>query len=154
MNIRMLSIISVLPAALASFAAPKATVTSFSQDAGSGLVSVSYTVDEKCIVTPEFFSAGEPVAHAAYADFLAGAINREVSAGTVHSFAWTPDAAGNGIDLSGKDLEVRLTAWSLSAPPPYMARWTSPLPTMWRIMPRPMRCLAVCMISGTKAILC
>ena len=121
MNIRLLSIVSVLPAALASFAAPKATVTSFSQNADSGLVSVSYTVDEKCIVTPEFYSAGEPVAHAAYADFLAGAINREVSAGTVHSFAWAPDAAGNGIDLSGKDLEVRLTAWGLSSPPPYMA---------------------------------
>ena len=121
MNIRLLSIVSVLPAALTSFAAPKATVTSFSQNADSGLVSVSYTVDEKCIVTPEFYSAGELVAHAAYADFLAGAINREVSAGTVHSFAWAPDAAGNGIDLSGKDLEVRLTAWSLSSPPPYMA---------------------------------
>lgn len=121
MNIRMISVASVLAAASVLSAAPKATVTSFSQDPGSGLVSVSYTVDGDSIVTAEFFSSGEPVASEAYADLLVGTINREVSAGTAYSFTWAPDAAGNGIDLSGRDLEVRLTAWSLSSPPPYMA---------------------------------
>ena len=106
---RMLSIVSVV-AAFVACAAPKATVTSFLQDSASGLVSVSYTVDGDSIVTAEFLSSGKPVAPEAYADLLVGTINREVSAGTTYSFSWAPEAAGNGIDLSGGDLEVRLTA--------------------------------------------
>lgn len=120
MKMLMLSVVSVV-AAFAACAAPKATVTSFSQDTASGRVSVSYTVDGDSIVTAEFLSSGKPVAPEAYADLLVGTINREVSAGKTYSFAWAPETAGNGIDLSGGNLEVRLTAWSHSSPPPYMA---------------------------------
>jgi formylglycine-generating enzyme required for sulfatase activity len=120
MKMRMLSIVSAV-ASIVAYAAPKATITSFSQDPSSGLVSVSYTVDGDSVVTAEFFSSDEAVAPEAYADLLSGTINREVSAGKTYSFTWAPDAAGNGIDLTGGNLEVRLTAWSLSSPPPYMA---------------------------------
>ena len=120
MKMLMLSVVSVV-ASIVVYAAPKATVTSFSQDSASGLVSVSYTVDGDSIVTAEFLSSGKPVAPEAYADLLVGTINREVSAGKTYSFAWAPETAGNGIDLSGGNLEVRLTAWSRSFPPPYMA---------------------------------
>ena len=120
MKMIMLSIVSAV-ASIVAYAAPKATITSFSQDPSSGLVSVSYTVDGDSVVTAEFFSSDEAVAPEAYADLLSGTINREVSAGKTYSFTWAPDAAGNGIDLTGGNLEVRLTAWSLSSPPPYMA---------------------------------
>lgn len=118
----------VYPCVLAAFTAvsalaspPKATVTEFSQDPDSGTVSVSYTVDGDCIVTAEFLSSGEPIACEKYADRLVGTINREVGSGKTHVFRWAPDSSGDGIDFSGKSLEVRLTAWDPLSPPPYMA---------------------------------
>ena len=114
-------VITALLALCLTAAAPKATVTAFSQDPASGEVAVSYTVDGDSIVTAEFLAGDEALACEEYADRLTGTINREVAAGKTYTFKWSPGSFGNGIDLSGKTLEVRLTAWDRLSPPPYMA---------------------------------
>ena len=110
-----------LALAVPSFAVPTASVTALSQDASTKLVTVSYTVSEAAIVTPEFFLGGSPLAGERWLDRLNGTINQEVSAGKTHSFTWAPDAVAGGLDLSGKALKVKLTAWSPLQPPPYAA---------------------------------
>ena len=119
---RMLSVL--LPSAFVfcvTATPPTVTVTDFSQDSQTKLVSVSYTVDAASIVTPEFLADGVALDPSTYADSLTGTINAEVESGTTYTFNWAPDRHGAGLDLSGKSLTVRLTAWDKLTPPPYMA---------------------------------
>ena len=114
----------LLPAAFAFCALatpPTATVTDFAQDSQTKLVSVSYTVDADAIVTPEFLLDGVALDPSTYADSMIGKINAEVESGTTYTFKWAPDLHGAGLDLSGKALTVRLTAWDKFTPPPYLA---------------------------------
>ena len=77
------TILFLFPAfAVCAFAVPPtATVTAFTQDAQTKLVSVSYTVSGDAIVTPEFILGGEALDPAAYADSIDGKINAEVTSG-------------------------------------------------------------------------
>ena len=119
---KRLFLLSSLVAAVGAYATPPtATVTDFYQDSQTKLVSVSYTVDADAIVTPEFLLDGVALDPSTYTDSLTGKINAEVTSGTTYTFNWAPDLHGAGIDLSGKSLTVRLTAWDRLTPPPYMA---------------------------------
>lgn len=119
---KQIFLLSSLVAAVSAFSTPPtATVTDFSQDPQTKLVSVSYTVDAAAIVTSEFLADGVALDPSFYADSLIGKINAEVSPGTTYTFNWAPDRHGAGLDLSGKSLTVRLTAWDKLTPPPYVA---------------------------------
>ncbi len=52
---------------------------------------------------------------------LVGAVNRRVAAGTSLKAMWRPDPSFCADGLASLPMRAALTAWSLAAPPPYMA---------------------------------
>lgn len=117
----LFSVFSVLIAATAFAAAPRATVVGVAQDAVTRRVTVSYKLDAPAIVTTDFVTNGVSVGAGNFRT-LAGDINRYVvpsSSDEVRSFTWQPGVHGdwNG---AADDFSVALTAWSTNCPPDYM----------------------------------
>lgn len=114
-------LISVGAAAVLS-AAPTVSVDTVAVTSDGRGLTVGYTVaGDYAIVTPEILADDgngdyAPVA-ARYVVGVYGEINRCVSAAS-HSFTWVP---GADFPHQAKDVRVRLTAWSRSAPPDFMA---------------------------------
>lgn len=96
---------------------------SVTRDGATGVVTVSYRLDATSgephgIVTAELLaSGGDPIVGALVN--AEGDVFRKVATGTNLSFTWKPDAVRFAGAASG--CSFRLTAWSVSAPPDYMA---------------------------------
>lgn len=87
------------------------------QDADTRLVTVTYTLSETAVVTPEI-TVGGAVDASVPVTAVNGEINRKLSAGT-HSFTWRPRADWpTGRSLA--DAEIAVRAWPLDAPPDYL----------------------------------
>ena len=105
-------------AGAAAWAAPSLSTPSVTQDATTRRVTVTYRLGgEPAVVTAEFLTNGAPVA-AEDCAYVGGDVNRLVTTlDSDLSFGWTPPA-GRFPDVTS--LGVRLSAWSVDAPPDYM----------------------------------
>lgn len=114
------SCLSVLALSGVLFAAdPEVDTVSFSQDGVSRLVTVTYSLKDPTVpaittfdVVTNGVSVGSKNLWAAEGD-----VNRVIPRGrTSYSFTWRPDACGALL----ADAVVKVSAWSLSAPPDYL----------------------------------
>lgn len=128
MNNRFLIVGFLATAAGAALAGviPEVSGVSLVQDAGTRLVTVSYTLNAEAIVTASFETNAAadvwiPIG-GEHQWIMSGAVNRKVAAGDC-SFTWQPDREDSwaGQVLAANKLRVKVTAWDLDNPPLYMA---------------------------------
>ena len=87
------------------------------QDAVTGNVKVSYTLENvPCVVTVDFTTNGVSIGAANFRN-LAGEVNRLVQPGS-HEIVWCPGADWRG--TPAEKLNVAVTAWDAASPPDYM----------------------------------
>ena len=104
-------------AVLSQGASPALSGVSVRQDA-SRLVTISYTVDQDCIVTIDVLTNGVSIGEANFTN-MRGMVNRKVAAGT-QTICWQPRDSWANHRLGAGELSVQVKAWPLCAPPPYM----------------------------------
>ena len=105
--------------ATAAFALPpRLSTPTVTQDAATRRVTVTYRLhDAAAVVTALFLTNGAPVA-AADCAYVGGDVNRRIDTLDADlSFGWTPPA---GRFPDAATFGVRLSAWTLDAPPDYM----------------------------------
>ena len=111
-----------LAASVVGAATPTVTGMSVSQEKGTKVVTISYTIDEPAVITLEMLTNGFPVAETDLTT-LQGEMNCRVEAGP-HAFIWVPYAEpGLGAHPERSvpgGLTVRLTAWAVDNPPDWM----------------------------------
>ena len=114
----IVSLVSVLVAA-AAWSAPTAAVTSVTQDAATGIVTVDYTLSEEdAVVTFDVLTNGVSVGLGRVRRVW-GDVNCRVARGS-RSLMWNSrDNWSDGIVLA--DCQFAVKAWSLANPPDYMA---------------------------------
>ena len=93
-----------------------ATVTDVADD--NGLLTVSYSLTEKAVVTFDATTNGAPIEAKCF-QCAEGDVFKLMPAGA-GSFTWRPANDIPGFNVSGADLKVRVKAWSVDAPPDYM----------------------------------
>lgn len=98
-------------------ASPTLSAVSVRQDS-SRLVTVSYTVDQDCIVTVDVLTNGVSIGAQNFAD-MTGDVNKKIAAGT-RTICWRPVKTWPNHRIAPGDMSVRVKAWPLCAPPPYM----------------------------------
>lgn len=101
----------------AAFAAPTVTVKSVAQDPVAKTVVVTYDLSEDAIVTMDVLKDGASIG-ASNIDYVTGDAFRKVAGATDRTIIWAAEKSWPG--HSTEDITVELTAWELSAPPPYM----------------------------------
>lgn len=89
------------------------------QNPQTACVTVSYDLAEDAIVTLSVFTNGIKVADGCLRK-TAGAVNREVSAGTAKKIFWFPTDGFSGHFFDDGEIEAVVTAWSKENPPDYM----------------------------------
>ncbi len=101
---------------LAENGVPVVSDVSFSQSTDR-TVTISYTLDEAAIVTIDVLTNNVSIGQSNIS-YLAGDVNRKVSSGN-RTITWFPTKSweGNKTDSA----VIRVNAWALTAPPPYMA---------------------------------
>jgi len=117
----------ILCASLASLgvsaAVPTVSSVTFSQDPASLRVAVNYRLTgADGIVTLDVLTNGVSIG-GAHVRKVYGDVNRRIAAadGTDRTIWWVPDRDWPGRQLADGSLSVRVKAWNLSSPPPYMA---------------------------------
>ena len=84
----------------------------------SRLVTISYTVDQDCIVTVDVLTNGVSIGEANFTN-MRGMVNRKVPSGA-QTICWQPRDSWADHRVAAGDLSVQVKAWPLCAPPPYM----------------------------------
>ncbi len=84
------------------------------QDA-TRMVTIAYDLSEDAIVTIDVLTNGVTIGRM---DYFTGDVNRKVSAGEGRTALWAAEKSLPGLSLA--NVAVTVTAWSESAPPPYM----------------------------------
>lgn len=98
---------------------PSIVVTSCTQDAATGLVTVDYTLtDGPAIVTAAFETNGVPVARKVHRSMI-GDVNRLVSKSSGR-LMWQPKPENGAFDAAAGELTAKLTARRPDNPPDYM----------------------------------
>lgn len=106
----------LLVAASAGAADPAAVTATVADD--NGLLTVSYTLTEKAVVTFDATTNGVPIEAKCF-HCAEGDVFKLMPAGA-GSFVWRPANDIPGFNVQGADLKVRVKAWSVDAPPDYM----------------------------------
>ena len=122
-----LAALSAFALALASAAAadPAATIMGVTRDAGTGCVTIRYSLggaDAIVTVGGDVASADgswTPLDAAAFRR-VTGDVNARVSVGADRTIVWMPE--GDGLLAAANGLRLRLTLWSPAQPPDYMAQ--------------------------------
>lgn len=107
--------------AAAAAAAPSVSNVSLSQDAASGLVTITYDLaGDPAVVTADILTNGVTIGEAVCGS-LTGDVNRKVGIGTDRTILWRPDRSWpEDVEIAGGGVTVALTAWSLATPPDYL----------------------------------
>ena len=121
MKLFFISILSSLTA-IGSFAAtPSVSNVTLVQDDASQEVTISYDLDQEGIVIAEILTNGVSIGWSNMRS-MAGAVNRQVDAGTERRIWWRPDRTWpEGTKIVAGTVTARVTAYSLDAPPDYVA---------------------------------
>lgn len=115
---KKLMTIAVLGMAVAAEAAsPTLSNVNVRQDS-SRLVTISYSVDQDCIVTVDVLTNGMSIGAQNFTN-MTGAVNKQVSAGA-NTICWKPKDSWPNQRVAAGGLSVQVKAWPLCAPPPYM----------------------------------
>ena len=101
-------------------AEPSVTGISWTQDAATRKVTVTYNLSEPAIVTMDVCTNGNVSIGGEHVVSLAGDVNREVAAGDGHSIVWIADKDWSGHNLAAGDLTIAVRAWTKSVPPDYL----------------------------------
>lgn len=109
--------VSAAVAALA-LAKPALTVNAPVYDSANHVLRVNYHLDDAAVVTARFLTNGVAVSMTD-ARFVVGDVNRRVEPGD-HSFVWRMEGDIPHGRFDPEAVQVKLTAWSLDAPPDYM----------------------------------
>ena len=99
-----------------TFAATVSNVAVAPTGAGTGPVEITYDLDEAAVVTFDVTTNGVSIGQGAAN--AGGDANRYTLAGTGKRIFWMPHRDWEGFGLA--DVQVKVTAWSLDNPPPYM----------------------------------
>ncbi|MGN0834199.1 MAG: formylglycine-generating enzyme family protein [Kiritimatiellia bacterium] len=117
----LISSLSSLAATVALAAAPSVSNVALVQDEESQELTITYDLDAEGIVIAEILTNGASVGWSNLRS-MAGAVNRQVSAGTGKQIWWRPDRTWPaGVKLVADTVTARVTAYSLDAPPDYVA---------------------------------
>ena len=111
-----LFVVGLLTAVSAGAADPAAVTATVADD--NGLLTVSYTLTEKAVVTFDATTNGVPIEAKCF-HCAEGDVFKLMPAGA-GSFVWRPANDIPGFNVQGADLKVRVKAWSVDAPPDYM----------------------------------
>ena len=84
----------------------------------NGLLTVSYALTEKAVITFDATTNGVPIEAKCFR-CAEGDVFKLIPAGA-GQFVWRPANDIPGFNISGADLKVRVKAWSVDAPPDYM----------------------------------
>ena len=114
---KTLVLVCAILSTLSLLANPKATVTSFAQDA-SGEVTVTYSLDEDAIVTLDLVDENEVSIGDRRLATVFGDVNRTVEAGTGRQIHWRPTAADQAVDVP--NCKALVKTWTATVPPDYM----------------------------------
>ena len=98
-------------------ASPLLSDVNVRQDA-SRLVTISYTVDQDCIVTVDVTTNGVSIGEENFTN-MTGMVNRKVAAGA-NTICWKPAKSWPNQRIAAGDISVEVKAWPLCSPPPYM----------------------------------
>lgn len=104
--------------ALVSDAASPALTDVGVQQNSSRLVTITYNVDQDCIVTVDVLTNGVSIGEANFTN-MTGAVNKEVPAGQ-NVICWQPRDSWADRRVAAGEMSVNVKAWPLCAPPPYM----------------------------------
>ena len=119
---KMTLMLAAASAALTVLAKPSIDPSSvtLTQDSGSGLVTIAYTLaeGEAAIVTAEILTNGVSIGEEPLTN-MTGAVNRKVQPGS-QTIQWKPTRTWPGFVFGNGECTARLTAWSLQTPPDYM----------------------------------
>ena len=108
----------VLGMAAASYAASPALTGVSVQQNSSRLVTITYNVDQECIVTVDVLTNGVSIGEVNFTN-MTGAVNKQVSAGQ-NVICWQPRDSWADQRVAAGGISVNVKAWPLCAPPPYM----------------------------------
>ena len=116
-----ISILSSLTAIGSLAATPSVSNVTLVQDEASQEVTISYDLDQEGIVIAEILTNGVSIGWSNMRQ-MAGDVNRQVAAGTGKKIWWRPDRTWpDGVKLVSGKVTARVTAYSLDAPPDYVA---------------------------------
>lgn len=102
-------------------ATPSVSNVTVVQDDASQEVTISYDLDAEGIVIAEILTNGVSIGWSNMRS-MAGAVNRQVDAGTERRIWWRPDRTWpEGTKIVAGTVTARVTAYSLDAPPDYVA---------------------------------
>lgn len=90
----------------------------FRQEAGSCMVTVDYTLNERSIVTVDFLTNGVSIGGANFNN-VAGDVHKVVDAGPRKIF-WRPEKSWPNMRLGNVPIKAKVTAWATNTPPDYM----------------------------------
>ena len=117
--------LAVSLASLAAIAMPEVQGLAVSQN-NNRMVSISFTLTEKAIVTMDILTNGVSIGAENYQtvrDALSNVdefpANKAVAAGP-HVFTWRPTKEWPGYHFDNNALSVKVQAWSFDNPPDYM----------------------------------
>ena len=121
MKLFFISILSSLTAIGLLAATPSVSNVTLVQDEASQEVTISYDLDAEGIVIAEILTNGVSIGWSNMRS-MAGAVNRQVDAGTGKKIWWRPDRTWpEGTKIVAGTVTARVTAYSLDAPPDYVA---------------------------------
>ena len=116
-----ISVLSSLTAIGLLAATPSVSNVTLVQDDASQEVTISYDLDQEGIVIAEILTNGVSIGWSNMRQ-MAGEVNRQVAAGTGKKIWWRPDRTWpDGVKLVSGKVTARVTAYSLDAPPDYVA---------------------------------
>ena len=121
MKLFFISVLSSLTAIGSLAATPTVRNVTLVQDDASQEVTISYDLDQEGIVIAEILTNEVSIGWSNMRQ-MAGAVNRQVAAGTGKKIWWRPNRTWpDGVKLVSGMVTARVTAYSLDAPPDYVA---------------------------------
>lgn len=108
----------IMIAGAAEAAVPTVSDVTITQNKTTRLVTVTYALDADAVVTADFTTNGVSIGAANFAN-ATGGINCRMAAGA-GTITWQPDKAWPDHRINENVFGVKVKAWALNAPPPYM----------------------------------